>query len=382
MLNLLITTEKIGPYHNSRYKSLSNQNDINIGIIQYHPQSKRYLWEDFNDNNYKVFNIARYNSKKKTKKQIHNIINEFNPNVLIIEGWDQQISKYLIFLSNHLKIPSVILSDSRFKDHKRNIFKELIKIILLKGVSSALVAGIESKNYLIKLKFNKERIFQPYNVVDNEYFANYKVNKNYIKNEFILCVARFINKKNLFRLLNAFEIYKESGGKLDLLLIGSGPKEQLINNYVALSKYKNSIHIKYWQQINELPYYYKIAKVFVLASTSDQWGLVVNEALASGLVCLVSKECGCYVDLIEDGSTGWGFDPYDENKLSKLFHKSEKINKNQLSLMKKNIQSKLKKYSLENFVLAVKKASLKSIKNPKFSKISQITSFLLFCFDR
>ena len=379
---MLITTDKIGPYHNSRYKSLSNENDFNIGVIQYNPQSNTYLWEDCKDKSYKVFNIERYNSKKNLKNQIHKIIDIFNPNVFAIEGWDQLISKYLIFLSNYLKIPSIILSDSRFKDHKRNIYKELIKIILLKGVSSALVAGFESKDYLMKLKFNKDKIFQPYNVVDNEYFANYKINRKYLQNEYILSVGRFINKKNLFRLLNAFEKYKKSGGVLDLMLIGAGPNEKLINNYISHSKYKNSIHKKYWKQISELPFYYKSAKVFVLASTNDQWGLVVNEALASGIVCLVSRECGCFKDLIENGSTGWGFDPYNENELANLFHKSEQIDKYQLSLMKEKIKNKLKNYNLERYVLAVKKASFKSIKEPIYSKISQITSLLLFWFDR
>ena len=74
---MLITTEKIGPYHNSRYKSLSNENDLNLGVIQYHPQSNRYLWENCTDKNYKVFNIARYNSKQNLKKQIQDIIKAF-----------------------------------------------------------------------------------------------------------------------------------------------------------------------------------------------------------------------------------------------------------------------------------------------------------------
>ena len=58
------------------------------------------------------------------------------------------------------------------KIQKEIIFFELIKKILLKGCSSAIVAGKESENYLIKLGFKKSDIFKPYNVVDNEYFLN------------------------------------------------------------------------------------------------------------------------------------------------------------------------------------------------------------------
>ena len=382
MLNLIITTERIGPYHNARFKSLSNQNNINIGVLQFNPQSNRYLWEDSIDNSYKIFNIKNQSSKKEIKKQIKEVIEVFKPNAFIIEGWDQKISKYLIFMSNQLKIPSILLSDSRYKDHIRNVFKELIKIILLRGISCALVAGTESKEYLINLKFKIENIFQPYDVVDNEYFSNYSINKENLQSNYILSVSRFIPKKNLIRIIKAFEIYKISGGKLDLLLIGSGPEEELIIHHISKSKYKKFIHIRPWQQINELPYYYKMAKVFVLASTNDQWGLVVNEAFASGLVCLVSRECGCCTDLIEDGLTGWGFDPYNVNQLSDLLHKSEKIDPDQLKIMKKNIKTKIQKYNLDKFAEAVKKASLKAIKYPKFSKISQITSLILFWLHR
>ena len=51
---------------------------------------------------------------------------------------------------------------------------------------------------------------------------------------------------------------------------------------------------------NKLREFYSNAKVFLLFSKSDQWGLVVNEAMASGLPCIVSTECGCYEDLIKN----------------------------------------------------------------------------------
>ena len=41
--------------------------------------------------------------------------------------------------------------------------------------------------------------------------------------------------------------------------------------------------------------------------------------MASSLPCIVSYECGCYVDLIKDKNTGWGVDPEDEDQLSNIF---------------------------------------------------------------
>ena len=47
--------------------------------------------------------------------------------------------------------------------------------------------------------------------------------------------------------------------------------------------------------------------------------------MASGTPYIVSKNCGCYQDLIEEGNTGWGFDPSNEIEVSNLLLKVEKI---------------------------------------------------------
>ena len=83
--------------------------------------------------------------------------------------------------------------------------------------------------------------------------------------------------------------------------------------------FQSNISIESWKNISELKNYYLNAKVFVLLSNNDNWGLVINEAMASSLPCIVSYECGCYVDLIKDKNTGWGVDPEDEVSIGKYF---------------------------------------------------------------
>ena len=64
--------------------------------------------------------------------------------------------------------------------------------------------------------------------------------------------------------------------------------------------------------------YYGLANTFVHASTTEQWGLVVNEAIASGLPVIVSNRCGCVPELVE--GNGFIFDPNNEHELaSRLF---------------------------------------------------------------
>ena len=76
-----------------------------------------------------------------------------------------------------------------------------------------------------------------------------------------------------------------------------------------------------FRQYDELPAWYGLASAFVHASTTEQWGLVVNEAMASGLPVLVSNRCGCAPDLVEDGVNGFTFDPYDVEALAGLMQR-------------------------------------------------------------
>ncbi|MBN8707884.1 MAG: glycosyltransferase family 4 protein [Verrucomicrobia bacterium] len=56
---------------------------------------------------------------------------------------------------------------------------------------------------------------------------------------------------------------------------------------------------------------YQAADVFVLASRSDTYGVVVHEAAACGLPLVVSKYCGASEVLVEEGKNGYVIDPED-----------------------------------------------------------------------
>ena len=64
--------------------------------------------------------------------------------------------------------------------------------------------------------------------------------------------------------------------------------------------------------------YYGLASAFILPSTTEQWGLVVNEAMASGLPVLVSNRCGCAAELVKEGSNGYTFNPLEIGEIADL----------------------------------------------------------------
>ena len=53
-----------------------------------------------------------------------------------------------------------------------------------------------------------------------------------------------------------------------------------------------------------------------MPSITDQWGLVVNEAMASGLPVLVSNGSGSAQDLVAPGTNGYTFNPSSTEELA------------------------------------------------------------------
>jgi glycosyltransferase involved in cell wall biosynthesis len=98
--------------------------------------------------------------------------------------------------------------------------------------------------------------------------------------------------------------------------LGDGPLRETLNTQHLTLNLHSHVHLPGFKQYDELPVYYALANAFVHASTTEQWGLVVNEAIASGLPVIVSERCGCVPELVQ--GNGFTFNPMDEDELASL----------------------------------------------------------------
>ena len=137
---------------------------------------------------------------------------------------------------------------------------------------------------------------------------------------YFLASARFVSKKNLSHLLLAYERYKALRGKRSwkLVVIGDGPLRKNLHRQCRDLKLDDDVSFPGFVQYSKLPAYYGLAGAFVHVSVVEQWGLVVNEALAAGLPVLVLDRCGCVRELVSEGRNGFVFDALDIERLVEL----------------------------------------------------------------
>ncbi|HUA58253.1 MAG TPA: glycosyltransferase family 4 protein, partial [Verrucomicrobiae bacterium] len=125
--------------------------------------------------------------------------------------------------------------------------------------------------------------------------------------DYFLFVGRLSPEKNVAGLIDAFSVYRTAGGTASLVLCGDGPSRVDLMAQAETAGVREHVIFAGLKTTPELLPYYAFARVLVLPSKREPWGLVVNEAMASGLPVLVSNRCGCAEDLVRDN--GLVFDP-------------------------------------------------------------------------
>ncbi len=207
--------------------------------------------------------------------------------------------------------PAVLMSESQEIDKARVWWKELIKKRRIRLFDAAVVGGPAHRDYLVQLGMPTDHIALGYNAVDNAYFARAArrwrddpTGRTGLPDApYFLTVCRFVPEKNLVRLVQAFARYRRSAGgdrPWDLVLCGDGPGRDEVDSAVAASGLADRIHRPGFLQVDELPRWYAHAGAFVLPSLLEPWGLVANEAAASGLPLVLSSRAGCAHTLVPD----------------------------------------------------------------------------------
>ncbi|MFZ4641497.1 MAG: glycosyltransferase [Nodosilinea sp.] len=216
----------------------------------------------------------------------------------------------------------ILFSESTEADCVRFPWKERLKSYLVKQYGSALVGGKPQKRYMVKLGMPEEAIFFGYNVVGNDTFHPGKIRQlpRPLAPPYFLTINRFIPKKNLPFLIDAYAAYRHIAGHgaWHLVLCGDGPLGLQLEQQINTLGLGAVIHLPGFLQQEDLLPYFAHASCFIHASTHEPWGLVVNEAMAAGLPVLVSNRCGCFEDLVIEGLNGFGFDPENQHQLVNL----------------------------------------------------------------
>lgn len=336
---LCIHWPRLGPYHIARLKGAHHQaltRDASIVALETAGNDTTYAWAQENESlpfqRETVFRDQIYEDLPAADlhQGVTAALDKLQPDAVAITSYSTPDARASLIWCKQNRKAAILMSETKEDDAAREAWREWVKAKLVDLFDAAFVGGTPHQAYLEKLGFPYTHIFQGCDAVDNTYFETRtaEIRRKPSRHTdlpglqdpspFFLASNRFVARKNLSRLIRAYAMYRErTSTPWRLLLLGDGPERPALESMVADKKIAG-VNFCGFRQIEELPAYYARARVFVHPALIEQWGLVVNEAMAAGLPVLVSERAGCAHNLVEQDINGFTFDPLNTNELANL----------------------------------------------------------------
>lgn len=292
------------------------------------------------------------------------------PGIVVFSGWNS-LSEILGFLivkcTKHraaIRCDAPALKEGFKSGWKAKLRKFILgKILFPLFIEKFIYIG--KQNYLFYKEFNisdDKLIYSPFSVDNSRFLKEVSASQDATlrhrlglseDNFVILFTGKLIGIKRPMDLVYAFQKLPVEGKKL--LIVGDGELKQQIEQYVAQEKIENVILAGFINQ-TDLPNYYHVADVLVLPSSSETWGLSVNEAMAAGLAIIVSDSVGCGDDLVVEGVNGYIYPTGEVDALTDaLVHVCEDA-KGERRMSKASLKI-IQNYTLENTAQGIMRAA-------------------------
>ena len=290
-------------------------------------------------------------------------IEKYKPDALLFFGWNFKSHLYAIYYFKR-KIPVWFRGDSTLLN-ENGIYKTKLRRIFLKRLYSyidkALYVGEANKSYFLKHGLLDEQLVYAPHAIDNDRFreADQKKQKtkieewrkelNYREADIVVVFAgKFEAIKQPKFLIEAVQKSNlQRSMPIKLLMVGNGPLESNLKKFA-----ENDANIQFlpFQNQTKMPLVYRLGSLLCLPSLSETWGLVVNEAMASGKPVIVSNKVGCAANLVKHGENGYHFIYDKQNELIEIL---DKLSLTELHRLGENALADIQNYDFNSIVKAI-----------------------------
>ncbi|MCA3693467.1 glycosyltransferase family 4 protein [Aquidulcibacter sp.] len=198
--------------------------------------------------------------------------------------------------------------------------------ILLRAFDAALYVGKNNQAYWLHYGFPEQRLFFSPHCIETKRFAEGATAeaRDALRNRLgiaptsfvVLFAGKLLPFKRPLDIVAALAKLRKAKVDCRMMVAGSGPLEAELTALAA--ELQVPLDLLGFQNQSQMPAAYAAADILVLPSDGrETWGLVANEALASGKPIIVSDAVGCAPDLAADESCGQVFTMGDHDALAK-----------------------------------------------------------------
>jgi len=208
----------------------------------------------------------------------------------------------------------VQVRESENTAQSRGALRQWVRRALLPGVDDVFVNGRSGQDHVLSCGVHPDRISIVPSGTDTTVFGALTQRPHGEQELRLLYVGQLIPRKGLIPFAQALaHAARHHSRAIKWTIAGRGPLEAELRGL----PWPSNVRLEFIgpQPYRALPGTYANAHAFVMPSLSDEWGLVVNEAMASGLPVLGCTGAQAVEELVQHGLSGWTFSPRNEEQL-------------------------------------------------------------------
>lgn len=319
---VVVLTDIMAPYRIPVFNELAKQTDFDFHVIFFAEMAGDRKWEVHKETmqfNYRIVPGIGIPLRDRfpafLTPGLFQTLCELKPDVIICSGYHHPSFLIAALYARCFRKKLILWSETHAQSLRiRHSLAMFYRKLAILHCSAYLVPGSLAHAFISSFNVNGKPIYVAPNVVDNQFFSNASIKFSEQKERYkiawgapkrvVLYVGRLVPHKGLQVLFEAFGRLNDA--ETALVIVGSGPEEMTYRRYCSTRGFKNVFFEGFKQQC-DLPFYYGLADVLVLPSFREEWGLVLNEAMASRLPVIASDAVGAAWDLIEPGVNGYRF---------------------------------------------------------------------------
>lgn len=198
--------------------------------------------------------------------------------------------------------------DSKKSSLKRYIYESISKYLIKKNATGMISCGYAAGVYLFgKKSAKKNRIVYLNNGIDLDLYSNVNdEDKERYRKQFSICknqivignVGRLVDIKNQEYVVEVCKKLKDKKIDFKAFIIGEGPNREKLEKLISKEGLNKEVVLLGLRE--DIAYMMNMFDIFLLPSLFEGFPLVLVEAQASGLLCLVSENVSKEVNLDND----------------------------------------------------------------------------------
>jgi len=242
-------------------------------------------------------------------KGVNKLLKKKMPDVVITCGFSPTMLLGWLFCQRN-NVRHISMSDgTRLSESDLSFVHRYVRKVVFRTTSAFIGASKQTLSMYSDYDIPADTFFQSHLCVDNASFVSPKLEKRTYD---IMFSGRFIDSKMPLFFCEIVNRLLKGRKQLSVLILGSGPGEEKMRSYLSNSPGLLVNFAGYVAQ-SDLPKYYGDTKLLLFPTRSDAWGVVANEACASGVPVITCKNAGVAGELVVDGVNGFVL-PLDEQK--------------------------------------------------------------------